>query len=136
MKFYNKEIDFAQVISFIAFITLLICIVGLVGISLFTADALKYQIAVRKVFGASIFDIFTHYVTKFVIIVITANIIAIPLSFLLIQSWLSKYAFQTPITVTLFLTSFVLSFLIVVSAVSMNTLNAAKGRPIDLLRYE
>lgn len=136
MKFYNKEIDFVQAISFIAFITLLICIVGLVGISWFTSDALKYQIAVRKVFGASIYDIFTHYVNKFIIIVIIANIIAAPFSFFIIQSWLSKYAYQTPITVTLFLISFVLSFLIVIGAVSLNTLNAAKGKPVNLLRYE
>ncbi|MBB2144340.1 FtsX-like permease family protein [Pedobacter sp. LMG 31464] len=109
---------------------------GLLGLALFMAEQRKKEISIRKVLGASTGNILTLLNKDFIKLVAIANIIAFPLAYIIINKWLSAFEYRVPISFLPFALAIIISVIIAVLTVSIQSIKVAKANPIDALKYE
>jgi len=133
---YRAEHRMKNVYFGCTILAILIACMGLFAMSVYLAEQKTKEIGIRKVLGASIYGIELLLLKEFVIQVIISNIIAIPISYYLMHQWLENYAYRISIEPTTFLITAVISLLIGVLTISVQTIRAATSNPINSLRYE
>jgi putative ABC transport system permease protein len=120
---------FAGVIIFISFI-------GLFGLISFVATQRTREIAIRKVLGASTMQLVKMLNGSFILMVFVANIAAWPLAYILVQKWLSTFAYRMELSIWPFLLAMGISMLITLITVSIRSYRAVASNTIDALKYE
>ncbi|WP_316821122.1 ABC transporter permease [Pedobacter gandavensis] len=134
-KFNNEKLMGILANWFGGFAIFISCL-GLLGLSLYMAEQRKKEISIRKVLGASSLNILTLLNKDFVKLVAIANLIAFPLAYIMINKWLSKYEFHVEISLIPFAIAIILSLLIALFTVSIQSMKVAKANPVDALKYE
>ena len=109
---------------------------GLLGLALFMAEQRKKEISIRKVLGASTGNILTLLNKDFIKLVAIANVIAIPIAYVIINKWLSAFEYRVSISFLPFALAIFISILIAVLTVSIQSIKVAKANPVDALKYE
>jgi len=109
---------------------------GLLGLALYTAEQRSKEISIRKVLGANLSDILILLNKDFMKLVVIANLIAIPVAYILVAKWLEKYDYKISINPLPFLLALLTSVLIALITVSMQTFKVAKANAVDALKYE
>jgi putative ABC transport system permease protein len=132
----SKEKIFSKTITVFTILAILISCLGLYGLSAFTVEQRTKEIGIRKVLGASAYQIVGLLNKKFTLLVIIALVISVPLSIYLLQQWLDGFAYKVELNVGLFLITGLISILIAWIAVSYHSLKAANINPTDTLKYE
>lgn len=120
---------FAGVIIFIAFI-------GLFGLISFVATQRTKEMAIRKVLGASTFELVKMLNTSFILMVFFANLAAWPVAWIFISKWLSRYTYRIELSIWPFVTAMLISMAVTLLTVSLRSYKAAKTNPVDALKYE
>lgn len=134
-KFNNEKLMGILANWFGGFAIFISCL-GLLGLSLYMAEQRKKEISIRKVLGASSLNILTLLNKDFVKLVAIANLIAFPLAYIIINKWLSKYEFHIEISLIPFVLAIVLSLLIALFTVTIQSMKVVKANPVDALKYE
>ncbi|MNR09065.1 FtsX-like permease family protein [compost metagenome] len=109
---------------------------GLLGLALYTAEQRSKEISIRKVLGANLSDILILLNKDFMKLVVIANLIAIPVAYILVAKWLEKYDYKISINPWPFLLALLTSVLIALITVSMQTFKVSKANAVDALKYE
>jgi ABC-type antimicrobial peptide transport system permease subunit len=109
---------------------------GLFSLSYFTAVQRTKEVGIRKVLGANVSSIVGLLLNDFIKLIVFANLIAWPLSYLAISKWLEGYAFHIDITLLLFLVPGVIVLLIGMLTVSYHTFRVAQTNPVNVLRLD
>jgi putative ABC transport system permease protein len=135
MKFKNEQLLGTLSNWFGGFAIFISCL-GLLGLALFTAEQRKKEIGIRKVLGASTYNILALLNRDFIILVAIANLIAFPLAYIIINRWLLGYEFRISISVLPFAIATGLSLIIAFLTVSFQSVRVAKSNPVDALKYE
>jgi putative ABC transport system permease protein len=135
-SYYNEERRIAQLVQYFSLICIIIACMGLFGLAAYTAEQKTKEIGIRKVLGASITNIILQLSKEFMVWVLLANIIAIPVGYLILQRWLENFAYHISIPVYIFIVSAIFAALIAVVTVFYQALRAALSNPIDALKYE
>lgn len=120
---------FAGVIIFISFI-------GLFGLISFVASQRTREVAIRKVLGASTFELVKMLNGTFMLMVFLANLVAWPVAYILVGKWLAAYTYRIDISIWPFLIAMLISMLVTLLTVSLRSFKAARTNPIDALKYE
>jgi len=115
---------------------ILISCVGLLGLALYMAEQRSKEISIRKVLGADLQHLLLLLNKDFIALVIVANIIAVPIAFVIIYKWLQNYDYRISITPLPFVFAFLISLLIAVVTISLQTFKVLKSNPVDALKYE
>lgn len=134
-KFKNEKLLGSLSNWFGGFAIFISCL-GLLGLALFMAEQRKKEISIRKVLGASTGNILVLLNKDFIKLVAIANMIAFPLAYIIINKWLSAFDYRVAISFLPFLLAIVISVLIAVLTVSLQSVKVAKANPIDALKYE
>lgn len=134
-KFQNEKLLGTLSNWFGGFAIFISCL-GLLGLALYTAEQRKKEISIRKVLGASTYNILTLLNKDFIKLVAIANLIAFPLAYIIINKWLSAYEFRIDISVLPFAVAVALSLLIAILTLSVQSFKVAKANPVDALKYE
>jgi putative ABC transport system permease protein len=113
-----------------------IACLGLFGLSALSVTRRTKEIGVRKVLGASIPSVLILVGREFLMLVILANLIAWPVAYLVMQSWLSEFAYRTPIGIDTFASAGLLALAIAIASICYQAAKAATANPIDAIRYE
>jgi putative ABC transport system permease protein len=113
-----------------------IACLGLFGLSALSVTRRTKEIGVRKVLGASIPSVLILVGREFLVLVIAANLIAWPAAYLVMQGWLSEFAYRTEITMGTFAAAGLLALVIALASVCYQAAKAARANPIDAIRYE
>ncbi len=123
---------------FISFSTLaiLIACLGLFGLASFVAEQRTKEIGVRKVLGASVFNLWKMLSKDFVNLVIISTCIAIPIAWYFLHEWLQKYPYRTGISWWIFIIAAAGAMLITLLTVSYQAIKAALMNPVKSLRTE
>jgi putative ABC transport system permease protein len=133
---YQNEKQFGSVFSFFSMLAVFVACLGLFGLASFTAAQRTKEIGIRKVLGSSVPGIFLLLSKEFLKLVVIANMIAVPLVWLLMESWLKTFAFHIEMSVLFFGAAGVITLLIALFTVSYQSLRAAIANPVKSLRYE
>ena len=133
---YRDEMRLRRVFAVAAFIAMLIACQGLVGLASFLTSQRTKEIGIRKVLGASVAEIFLLLSASFVKWVIVAMLIAYPMAYHVMRTWLQNFAYRVHLGSEVFLLSGLLVLTLAVTTVGYHTLKAAFASPIDALRNE
>jgi len=127
-----------QQVLFMSFscIAIFIACMGLFGLSAFTITQRIKEIGVRKVLGAGVFSIVGLVSRDFLILVGISALIAFPLTWIAMNSWLSDFAYHTQISPWVFVLAAVLALLIAFFTISFQAIKAALTNPVSSLRSE
>jgi hypothetical protein len=117
-------------------LTILISCLGLLGLAAYMAENRVKEIGVRKVLGASVTDITTLLSKDFLKLVGVSFLIASPLAYWAMYTWLKDYPYRINIPITAFVLAGVLSMLIALITVSSQAIRAAMANPVKSLRTE
>jgi putative ABC transport system permease protein len=109
---------------------------GLLGLAVFTAERRTREIGLRKVMGASRWDILQFLGWQFARPVLWANVIAWPLAYVGMHRWLQGFAYHVDLSPLTFLVASVLALVIALATVAGHALMVARTRPVEALRYE
>lgn len=133
---FNDEKILGTLSNWFGGFAIFISCLGLLGLALFMAEQRKKEISIRKVLGASTGNILTLLNKDFIKLVAIANLIAFPLAYIIINKWLSAFEYRIAISFIPFALAIVISILIAVLTVSIQSIKVAKANPIDALKYE
>jgi putative ABC transport system permease protein len=115
---------------------ILIACMGLFGLALFSAEQRTREIGIRKALGATVSEIALMLSKSYVKWVLVANIFAWPLAYWFTKDWLEDYPYRIDVGVGLYALAGLLALAIALLAVAFQTVKAARGNPVDALRYE
>ncbi|MEP7322347.1 MAG: ABC transporter permease [Saprospiraceae bacterium] len=133
---YNNDKLFATVLWLFTAIAIVIACLGLLGLSIYTIAKRKKEISIRKVLGANLLQI-TGMITKdYLNLVWLAGIIALPLAFILVNTWIKKYAFHISLGWWFFVFPIALIAGIALFTVTFQSLRAGVANPVKNLRSE
>ena len=137
---FARKFDFQQRIgslaTFFAAFAIFISCLGLFGLASFMAERRTKEIGVRKVLGASVINLWGQLSKDFLLLVSISFLIAIPVSWYLMSSWLRQYPYRTTISVWIFVGTAAASLLITLVTVSFQSIRASLANPVRSLRTE
>ena len=138
--YFNRQYEnanlFATILWLFTVLAILVASLGLFGLSLYTVAKRTKEISIRKVLGATVFQITTLITRDYVKLIFFAAVIAIPVAYFLLRNWLNDYAFHIEIDYWFFLLPFFLTVAIALITVLYQSVKAALANPAKSLRSE
>jgi len=134
-KFIDEE-RIGKLAGSFAILAIFISCLGLFGMASFVAEQRTKEIGVRKVLGASVFNVWRLLSKEFVMLVIISLLIAIPAAYYFMHNWLQNYQYRTEISWWVFAAAGVGALLITLLTVSFQAIKAAIANPVKSLRTE
>ncbi len=133
---YASDERFGKLVFSFTWLAIFIACLGLFGLSAFTAEQKTKEIGVRKVLGASIAGIVLLLSKQFSQLIGVAVILAVPVAYFLMSSWLGDFEYRVEINWLWFLISAMAAILIALLTVTFQSVKAATINPSNSLRYE
>ncbi|MDN5202351.1 ABC transporter permease [Fulvivirgaceae bacterium BMA10] len=133
---YRDDQQFAEIFSLFALFAILIACLGLWALASFTISQRLKEIGIRKVLGASTTNIMSLLSKQFLMLMLIACLVAIPLTWFGVKEWLDSYAFKINIAWDLFVIPVLLLMLISLITVSFHIVKGANTNPATTLRSE
>lgn len=134
--FYSTEKNQAKILAAFSLLATVLAIMGLFGITLISIARRTKEIGLRKVNGASVFEVMYLLNKDFMIWVFLSLVISIPLSFYLISNWQNRFAYKTKLSWWIFAIAVISAILITLVTVSRQSWRASTRNPVEALRYE
>ncbi len=134
--FYEKETRANAIFKAGAGLSIFVACLGLFGLASFTVQKRVKEMGIRKVLGASQWNLFYLLSSTFAKQVIIAFLIASPIAFYILRDWLSQFEYRTSIGAGVFIISGLSAIVIALITVSYRSLKAANSNPVDSLRTE
>lgn len=135
-KKFAGELQIGQIAGFFAMLAIIISCLGLFGLASFIAEQRTKELGIRKTLGATVYNLWQLLSKDFVWLVSIAMVIATPLAYYLMQSWLQKYDYRTGISWWVFVASGLSVLIIALLTVSYQALKAALMNPVKSLKSE
>jgi putative ABC transport system permease protein len=135
-KFYKKEQDTANLLNWSTGLAIFISCLGLLGLVIYTTTQRTKEIGVRKVLGASVSQIVSLLSKDFITLVLLAFVIAAPLAWWAMNTWLEDFAYRTSFSWWIFALSGALMFVVALLTLSIQTIRSANANPVKSLRTE
>ena len=133
---YKGEQQMGSIFNLFAILAVFISCLGLYGLSAFMAEQRTKEIGVRKVLGASVFNIVYLLSGSFTKLIAVAMVIAVPVSWLAIHRWLNGFAYRVDVGWIFFVVACVAALIIALLTVSYESIKAAIANPVKSLRSE
>jgi ABC-type antimicrobial peptide transport system permease subunit len=135
-KKFADEQRIGNLATFFTILAIFISCLGLFGLASFVAEQRKKEIGVRKVLGASVYNLWQMLSREFALLVIISCVIAIPVAWYYLDNWLQQYDYRTDISVWVFVVSAFGALFITLITVSFQAIKAALANPVESLRTE
>lgn len=133
---YKSEVRLANLFMYLSILAIFIASIGLLGLASYLAEQRTKEIGVRKVLGATEMSILRLLSGEFTKWVILSGIMAIPLSWFVMNKWLQQFAYHTDMDIFIFLAACLFALVITYLTVSYQAYRAASRNPVEALRYE
>lgn len=133
---YEADQTQLKLISVLSYICIVVSLLGLIGLSAFTASKKAKEISIRKVLGASSAAIVLLFSKDYFRLIVIAFIISVPLANYAIVEWTSRFAYQMDIEWVYFILPGLLVLTLGLATVAAQSLKSAKANPVDGLRRE
>ena len=133
---YRNENQQTELLNVFTFLAIVVTAIGLFGLAAFNTQRRVKEIAVRKILGASTGQLCFMLVNQFSSLVVIANVIALPLAYLLMRDWLDNFIYRINMPYSAFMLSAVFSLVIAYITVMVIAYRAATAKPVDSLHCE
>lgn len=135
-ELYNAETRLGKVMDVFAAIAIILACLGLLGLSAYSAQQRTKEIGVRKVLGASVSSIVIALSRDFIRLTVLAIVIAFPVAWWATTKWLEDFSYRTDISWSIYVIAAMLTIVLAVLTVSLQTIKAAMSNPVKSLRTE
>lgn len=133
---FNDERRIAGLALAFTLLAIAISCLGLFGLASFTAQQRTREIGIRKVSGATVFNIWSLLSRDFVLLVTISCVVASPIAWILMRGWLEQYNYHTSTSVWIVLGASMGAIALTLITVSYQAIRAAKANPVNSLRSE
>lgn len=134
---YRYMTEMTLIFGLIGGFAIFVASMGLLGLTSYVVTQKTKEIGIRKAIGASVNSIFKMLTSEFLWLIVLANIIGLPLSYLLLDRFLRwGWSFRVNITGGIFIFACVLTFVTSIASITYHTLKAAHINPVEALKYE
>ncbi|HEY4208098.1 MAG TPA: ABC transporter permease [Puia sp.] len=133
---YKADVRFGEVFGLFASLAILIACFGLLGLSAYNVLQRTKEIGIRKVLGASVQHLVFTLSKEFLYLVLISLLIAVPLTWWVMDNWLQDFAYRISIEWWVFGLAGVLAIAIALATVGIQALKAAVANPVKSLRTE
>ena len=135
-KRYDKTQRQMRLIEIILGVSVLLALLGLVAMSTHFASEREKTIAIRKVFGGTMESEIRRNLKEYIIMILIANAIAIPVAVWLCKRYLEDFAYRIDLHPWIFVVTVVLSFVIAIGSVLWQIISVARVNPVMVLKKE
>lgn len=133
---YQSEIQLKQAAGTATVLAMVIVLLGVLGIVTLSITRRMKEVGIRKVLGASGIQIITIFLREFAWMILIAHLIAWPLAWWALNSWLGNFVYRIQLDLLPFATVAITLMLLIVAIVAMQTIIRALNNPIRNLRSE
>jgi len=133
---YKTDSAFGKVFGLFSFLAISIACFGLLSLSAYNVLQRTKEIGIRKVLGAPVRNIVYLLAKDFMLLVCIAFLIAVPVAWVVMNSWLHDYAYRISISWWIFLIAGIIALLIALVTISFQSIKAAFANPVKSLRTE
>jgi putative ABC transport system permease protein len=133
---YSDVLRQGQLFGAFAATALVLALLGLFGLTAYTAEQKTKEIGIRKAMGASRKDVLRLLLLQFIRPVLLANVIAWPTAYFIMRRWLEGFAYHIELEPWMFLAASALAVVIATLTVTGHAVLAARAQPMTALRYE
>ncbi len=135
-QMYRFETRLSIILKYFTILAISIALLGLYGLSAFISEQRTKEVGVRKVLGASVQALLTSFVIDFCKWVVLAAVIAIPISWYIMQNWLDGFAYRIQLSLGVFIISGLFATIIAATTVAFQAYRSTLKNPVDALRHE
>jgi putative ABC transport system permease protein len=136
LHLYEREQRLGKIFTYSSALAIVIALLGIFALSMYNAKERVKEFGIRKVLGARVIDILKLSTREFVIVVLIANLIALPIGSYIMNKWLETYAYRISIDWRIPAISASLIFLVAIVTISFEAVRAASSNPVHSLRSE
>lgn len=133
---FQAEQRISEQASFFSIVAIFISCLGLFGLAAYLAEQRVKEIGIRKVLGASVTHILALLSREFVVLLVIASIIAIPVAYQVLDSWLDTYEIRTQLHWWIFALAGLGALALTLITTGFQALRAAMANPVDALNNE
>jgi ABC-type antimicrobial peptide transport system permease subunit len=133
---YQNEMAISTLVNVFAAVSIFISCLGLFGISFFSAEQRAKEIGIRKIHGASVWQLVVVLSREYTLLMGIAFVLATPLAYYYMREWLSSFAFRTELNISIFAVAGMIAFFVGALTVSFKSIRAATANPIKTLKEE
>lgn len=133
---FAEEVRVGKLASFFTILAILISCLGLFGLASFVAEQRTKEIGIRKIVGASLFNLWGLLSKDFILLVGLSCLMAIPLGYYYLNNWLQQYDYRISISWWVFVIAIAGAITITLLTVSFQAIKAALANPVKSLRSE
>jgi ABC-type antimicrobial peptide transport system permease subunit len=135
-RFYKDDQDLSKLLRWATALTIIISCLGLLGLVIYTTNQRTKEIGIRKVLGATVTQIITLLSRDFILLVLIAFFIAVPIAWWGMQQWLDNFAYRTSINWWVFVLSGAGMLIMALLTLGLRAIKAATENPVKNLRSE
>ncbi len=135
LKFASEE-RIGKLAAFFTIMAIFISCLGLFGLVSYVAERRTKEVGIRKVLGASVFNVWRLLSKEFVGLVIISIMIAVPVAYYFMHNWLTDYQYRIELSWWIFGAACTGALIITLITVSFQSIKAAVANPIKSLRRE
>ncbi|MFY0688184.1 MAG: ABC transporter permease [Cyclobacteriaceae bacterium] len=133
---YESEVTLSDMVKWFAFISILISCLGLFGLSSFTLHQKSKEIGIRKVHGATKWELVFVLSREYALLVGLAFLLAAPIGYYFLGNWLNDFEFRTDLNILLFVGAGLVALCISIVTVGYKSWQAARSNPSETLKME
>lgn len=133
---YKTDLNLGKLLNAFTILALFIASIGLFGLASFMMERRAKEIGIRKVLGASLLQILTLVNKDFIKLISISFLIAIPIGWYMMNSWLQDFAYKIDLGPSIFISAVFLAVVIAALTVSYKSFKTASTNPVNSLRSE
>ena len=130
---YQKEEKLSSLITLFTMLSILISVIGVFGLVLFETQYRRKEIGIRRVHGSSVASILKMFNVMYLRIVAICSLVAVPVSYLVIDRWMQQFAYRATMAVWVYLLAIAIVVAITIATVTSRAYKAANDNPVDAI---
>jgi putative ABC transport system permease protein len=134
--FYEKEAGLSKGLFILCGVAVLLALMGVAGMLLLEMSYRRPELGIRQIFGSSTGQLLARANGKYALLCTVAFALSVPVSLLLLRQWLQMFVCHAPITVWIFLLSYVILLVLTALVVTVQTALSLRFEPVEVIRGE
>lgn len=135
-RVYSSEMKMADLLQVLTGISILIACLGLFGLTAYTTELRNKEIGIRKVFGATLPEIFIMLSASYFKLILVSMLIAVPLALVFMKRWLEEFAYKTGIEIWVIVAAIVACLGLALATIFFQTYKSIRANPVKTLKSE